>query len=107
MAFTLPVDYEPDPESVDDLVGAKRWPRVIRRIKHPEARFIRIEGTGAVPYLRGDPRASPVADAQGNQITPHYVHVRSFYIQETEVTIGEIESYALENQDDPSREELG
>jgi eukaryotic-like serine/threonine-protein kinase len=98
----LPVDYEPDPESVHDLVGAKPWPRVIRRIKRPETRFIRIEGTGAVPYLRGDPRANPADDAQGNQITPHYVHVRSFYIQETEVTNGEIESYASENQDDAS-----
>ncbi len=39
----------------------------------------------------------PALDSEGNPCTPHYVLVPSFYIQETEVTNGEIEAYIKAN----------
>ena len=92
----LPEGYEP--ESLEDRLGADGWPPAIIR-KRDKARFVRIEGA---TYLRGDPRkAAPLGDAQGNPLTSHYVRVPSFYIQESEVTVGEVEGYLKDYQDDP------
>ncbi len=94
----IPEEYEP--ESENNLVGAQGWPSVIIR-KHDKARFILIEGA---IYRRGDPRAGvPGLDSQNKSITPHHVRVRSFYIQETEVTNGEFESYDKDHPDDPGQ----
>jgi eukaryotic-like serine/threonine-protein kinase len=85
----LPEGYEA--ESLNEQVGAAGWPRVIIR-KSDETRFIRIPGA---VYRRGDPRpGAPQRDAQDKPIIPHYVRVDGFYIQEAEVTNGELESYA-------------
>jgi serine/threonine-protein kinase len=90
----LPEGY--DPESPEDLVGDPGWPRALIR-RRDKARFIRIQGK---VYRRGAPGA-PAVDFPGNPITPHYVRVPGFYIQETEVTNGEIEGYAREHTADP------
>jgi formylglycine-generating enzyme required for sulfatase activity len=78
----LPVGYEPESNNMDDLVEVI-WPRVIVRTWDKMVRFIRISGK---TYRRGDPRTNtgPLA---------HWVRVSGFYIQETEVTNGEIEGY--------------
>jgi eukaryotic-like serine/threonine-protein kinase len=92
----IPEGYEP--ESLDDRVGDQGWPAALIR-KGDKARFILIEGK---VYQRGDPRkANPADDYPGNPILPHWVRVPSFYIQETEVTVGEIEGYARSHQDAP------
>jgi serine/threonine-protein kinase len=84
----LPTNYAPDPADPDNLVGS--WPKVIVREPGP-VRFIRI---GGGTYKRGDPRGgNPELDTEGNPCTPHFVTVAGFYIQETEVTNGEIELY--------------
>ena len=89
----IPEGYEP--ESLNNLVGAHGWPSVIIR-KQDKARFILIEGA---VYRRGDPRAgAPELDSQDKPMMPHYVRLQSFYIQETEVTNGEIESYAKDHR---------
>ena len=88
----LPAGYAP--ESQNELMGKAGWPRVIVRQKD-KVRFIRIQGA---TYLRGDPRTSKAAvDQCRNALSPHYVHVPGFYIQEVEVTNGEIESYQREH----------
>ncbi len=93
----IPEGYEP--ESLDDLIGVHGWPRVIIR-KRDKTRFIRIEGA---VYRRGDPRkAAPAIDNPGNPILPHLVRVPDFYIQETAVTVVELEFYAAAHPDDPS-----
>ncbi len=95
----IPEGYKP--ESLNDQVGAAGWPRVIIRISDG-ARFIRIPGA---VYRRGDPRdGERQRDAQDKPIIPHYVRVGGFYIQETEVTNGELESYAKNH---PGEVELG
>jgi serine/threonine-protein kinase len=82
----LPEGYEPETENWDPNSGT--WPPVI--VRRPEnVRFLLILG-GA--YRRGDPDAR-VKDANDQPITPHWVKVQSFYIQETEVTNGEIEDH--------------
>jgi eukaryotic-like serine/threonine-protein kinase len=98
----LPSDYLPDWSDPDDLVG--KWPRVIVR-RSDQVRFIRIAGGS---YLRGDPRrGTPDLDAEGNRCTPHYVRLGGFYIQETEVTNGEIERYLkLAHPEDETHYEL-
>ena len=67
------------------------WPRVIVHRSNKARRFIRIpRGT----YQRGDTRpGSPALDFKKNPCDPHWVRVSGFYIQETEVTHGEIEDY--------------
>jgi serine/threonine-protein kinase len=75
------------------------WPEVIvRKDRHGQSvRFVRISDK---KFLRGDPRAEgPGAvepaenDEENHPLTPHLVKVSAFYIQETEVTNGEIEDY--------------
>jgi serine/threonine protein kinase/formylglycine-generating enzyme required for sulfatase activity len=89
----LPRGYKP--ESLDDTLEDEGWPRVIIRDRDG-TRFIRIPGA---VYLRGDPgRGAPGLDIQGKPIKPHYVRVRGFYIQETEVTNAELQSYAKDHQ---------
>ncbi|WP_165230979.1 bifunctional serine/threonine-protein kinase/formylglycine-generating enzyme family protein [Aquisphaera insulae] len=87
----LPEGYEPD--KVVDNVG--RWPRVVIR-KSDGVRFIRIHG---LTYRRGDLKTPPDTDGLGNPIKPHWVRVKSFYIQEKEVTNAEIEAYVMEHPD--------
>ncbi len=83
----LPEDYEPA-EDWDPDSGA--WPPAIVRKPKPESvRFILIPGG---TYRRGDPDGQ-ATDYYGQPITPHWVRVRSFYIQETEVTNAEFEDY--------------
>ena len=91
----LPRGYKA--ESLNDSLEDEGWPRVIIR-GHDGARFIRIPGAG---YLRGDPGGAPGLDFQGKPIKPHYVRVRGFYIQETEVTNGELEGYAKDHPGEP------
>ena len=82
----LPEGYEPATENWDPNSGA--WPPAI--IHKPEnARFILISGG---TYRRGDPDGQ-ATDVNGQPITPHWVRVRSVYIQETEVTNAEVEDY--------------
>ena len=82
----LPEGYEPATEDWDPNSGA--WPPAI--VRKPESvRFILIPGG---TYRRGDPDGQ-ARDFNGQPITPHWVRVRSFYIQETEVTNAEVEDY--------------
>ncbi|MGZ3384442.1 MAG: protein kinase domain-containing protein, partial [Isosphaeraceae bacterium] len=81
----LPEDYEPA-EDWDPNSGA--WPPAIV-LKPENVRFILISGG---TYRRGDPDGQ-ATDVNGQPITPHWVRVRSFYIQETEVTNAEVEDY--------------
>ena len=83
----LPVGYKPeDPET-----APATWPKAIVR-KSDAVRFIWIDGG---TYRRGDPRPDQGAatDGPGNPLTPHHVRLGGFYIQETEVTNGEIQRY--------------
>jgi serine/threonine-protein kinase len=90
----IPEGYEP--ESPNDTLGD--WPRTIIRTGD-QKRFIRIEGG---VYRRGDPRSSVAdRDNQNNPMTPHHVRVRNFYIQETEVTHGEILSFSKRYPNEP------
>jgi len=82
----LPESYEPAAENWDPDSGA--WPPAIVR-KPENVRFILISGG---TYRRGDPDGQ-ATDVNGQPITPHWVLVRSFYIQETEVTNAEVEDY--------------
>jgi serine/threonine-protein kinase len=94
----LPAAYKPDPDEPDSTVGGERWPRVIVSKSDPARRFIRIQG-GTFP--RGDPRpASSALDFDNQPLTPHWVTVPGYYIQETEVTNGEIEDYLNKHPDD-------
>jgi eukaryotic-like serine/threonine-protein kinase len=95
----IPRGYKP--ESLNDLQGDPAWPRVIIRDRD-KARFIRIPGA---VYRRGDPKpGAPALDFHGKPITPHFVRVRGFYIQETEVTCGELEGYANDHPKEPGVE---
>jgi serine/threonine protein kinase/formylglycine-generating enzyme required for sulfatase activity len=92
----LPEGYKP--ESLNDTLEDEGWPRVIIR-KRDGVRFIRIQGA---VYQRGDPGTGPPdLDFQDKPITHHFVRVRGFYIQETEVTNAEIESYAKDHPREP------
>jgi serine/threonine-protein kinase len=82
----LPEGYEPATEDWDPNSGA--WPPAIVR-KPENVRFILISGG---TYRRGDPDGQ-AKDVNDQPITPHWVLVRSFYIQETEVTNAEVEDY--------------
>ena len=82
----LPEDYEPATEDWDRNSGD--WPPAIVR-KPENVRFILISGG---TYRRGDPNGQ-ATDVNNQPITPHWVLVRSFYIQETEVTNAEVEDY--------------
>jgi serine/threonine-protein kinase len=79
------------------------WPEVIVRSgTQGKVRFRRVSER---TYLRGDPQAvrpdgdkniavnDPIDDQEQNPLVPHLVSVSAFYIQETEVTNGEIEDY--------------
>jgi eukaryotic-like serine/threonine-protein kinase len=90
----LPAGYTP--EGPGSTSG--RWPKTIVR-RSDAARFIRIDGG---TFVRGDPRREqgPALDVPGNPLTPHFVRVEGFYIQETEVTNGEIQSYLEVHPDD-------
>lgn len=92
----LPAGYSPDAAQGESLVGS--WPQIIVRDRDG-VRFIRIAGG---VFRRGDSRAgNPAVDSYENPFTPHYVRVPGFYIQESEVTNGEIEHYlANVRQDD-------
>ncbi|QEH33814.1 Serine/threonine-protein kinase PrkC [Aquisphaera giovannonii] len=91
----LPEGFEPDSQDPQDKVG--RWPRVVVH-KSSKARFILISGR---VYLRGDGiQKPPDRDAVGNRLKPHWVRVKSFYIQEKEVTNGELDAYAEAHPDD-------
>jgi eukaryotic-like serine/threonine-protein kinase len=80
----LPAGYQEVP---GDRIGA--WPSMLRRSKD-NVKFIRIAGG---TYQCGDPGPLPEKDSDDEACTPHFVRVPSFYIQENEVTDGEIEDY--------------
>jgi eukaryotic-like serine/threonine-protein kinase len=80
----LPIGYQ---EVAGD--GIPPWPRTLIRSRD-KVKFIRI--TGGV-YQRGDPGEDLALDSEDAPCTPHHVRVPGFYIQETEVTNGEIEDY--------------
>ena len=61
------------------------------------ARFIRMPGG---VYRRGDTEAERRLDFMGKPLTPHWVRVGGFYIQETEVTNGEVEDYLASHPED-------
>ena len=82
----LPEGYEPSMEKWTPNTGT--WPPLIVH-KTDKIRFILITGG---TYRRGDPDGL-APDVNGSPITPHWVRVRSFYIQETEVTNGQVEGY--------------
>jgi len=86
----LPFGYKEVP---GDQGGS--WPSALVRSKD-NVKFIRIEGG---KYQRGDPGDVPAKDSERELCTPHYVRVPSFYIQETEVTNGEIEDYVNEEEE--------
>ena len=90
----LPLEYEPESQDWSDQVGG--WPRVIIR-KPDNARFIRIP---AGTYRRGDPRPNVDLDFLGKPIAPHWVRVSAYFIQENEVTNGEIEAYLAAHPED-------
>jgi serine/threonine-protein kinase len=83
----LPVGYRPE---LSEKVGGQ-WPSALVR-ESDGARFVWIDGG---VFRRGDPRpgTQPAADARGNSLKPHFVRVRGFYIQDREVTNGEIQRY--------------
>jgi serine/threonine-protein kinase len=87
----IPVDFEPESADITDPVDMV-WPRVIVDSSNKSRRFIRIPGG---TYQRGDTRrpGSPAPDFKRAPCDPHWVRVSGFYIQETEVTNGEIEEY--------------
>ena len=88
----LPIGYK---ATGDDMTGPP-WPTTIVRSKD-KVKFIRIVGG---TYQRGDPNiVDPALDSEGYPCTPHFVSVTGFYIQEMEVTNGEIDAYIQENQD--------
>jgi serine/threonine-protein kinase len=92
----LPAGYKPESENDLEIDGGGRWPRVI--IREDGVKFIRIRGSA---YLRGAPPGGLQAvDPDGNPITSHYIRVPGFYIQEAEVTNGEIEHYLHEHKED-------
>jgi serine/threonine protein kinase len=83
----LPAGYRP--QGAEQSAG--QWPTAIVR-ESDEARFVRIDGG---VFLQGDTRREPrpALDAPGNPLTPHHVRVRGFYVQDREVTNGEIQKY--------------
>ena len=91
--FTCPKATSPATEDWDPNSGA--WPPAIVR-KPENVRFILISGG---TYRRGDPDGQ-ATDYYGQPITPHWVRVRSFYIQETEVTNAEVEDYVNRHAED-------
>ena len=82
----LPEGYEPATE--DWAPNSRAWPPAIVR-KPENVRFLLISGG---TYRRGDPDGQ-ATDVNDQPITPHWVLVRPFYIQETEVTNAEVEDY--------------
>ena len=92
----LPEGYEP--ESLNDLVGAQGWPSVIiRKQDKPASSGSRAKSTGAATHAR----ARRASTSRASRSTAHLVRVRGFYIQETEVTIGEFKTYAKGHPDEP------
>ena len=88
----LPLGYRAE----DSKALHNSRPKVIVR-SSDKARFMFIEGG---KYTRGDFRATaPVSDFEGNACTAHDVEVADFYIQETEVTDGEIREFAKKHPD--------
>ena len=89
----LPTGYEPESADLSDRTG--EWPTVIRR-GSDGARFIRIQGG---TYRRGAPPSKGALDFMQSPIKGHWVRVNGFYIQETEVTNREIETYSRDHED--------
>jgi serine/threonine-protein kinase len=105
----LPARYEPESANFGG-----DWPEVIvRRDAQDLVRFRRISGK---TYVRGDaqamkgdgaaaaPAPDPIDDREGHPCIPHRVSVSAFYIQETEVTNGEIEDYLKDKSEDVKEE---
>jgi serine/threonine-protein kinase len=90
----LPLGYRPD--DGNDLDGL--WPKALVRISD-DAKFIRITGGR---FIQGDFREQ----GQVQELRPHEVEVSSFYIQETEVTNGEILDRKSEIQEYQGRNPL-
>jgi serine/threonine-protein kinase len=91
----LPDGYEADPVPPDEKLkyDGGPWPQRIVRKADKSVRFLRIPGQ---VYFRG----APVDQGNRNPADldpPHYVKVEGFYLQETEVTNGELEDYASRN----------
>jgi serine/threonine-protein kinase len=92
----LPRGYQP----ADRTDTINFWPRVLVRSKDG-ARFLRIPGG---TYSQGDFRqGSPTTDLQNQPLLRHKVEISGFYIQETEVTNGEIVQFLKDHSDDQSK----
>ena len=83
----FPIGYQPE-DSGERLGG---WPKALVYILDG-TRFIRIPGG---TFEQGDFLASrdlvePISDPMGNRVVPHWVELSGFYIQETEVTNGQV-----------------
>lgn len=83
----LPEGYEPE-------TRGEGWPAALIRTAD-KARFVRIPGG---VYRRGSIGGDVVEDREGNPIVPHWVEVGDFYLQETEVTNGEIREFIRRHQ---------
>ena len=78
-------------------MGAAQWPRAIVR-QQDKVRFICILGA---TYKQGDPNEDkPALDYYRHALKPHSVSVSDFYIQEKEVTNGEIERFRGKHPED-------
>lgn len=91
----LPEGYEPVPGEGE--VGG--WPRIVERAG-TGARFIRIAGG---EFMQGaiDPNA-PDAFGRGEDRPPHKVRLSDYYLQQTEVTNGEINAFFQLNPPGPN-----
>lgn len=87
----LPVGYEPDSLAPNEKPrkDCEPWPQRLVRKTDKERRFIRIPGG---VFFMGKPENEGSTDPNDPD-RPHYVFVNGFYIQETEVTNGELIDY--------------
>ncbi len=83
----FPIGYQPE-DSGERLGG---WPKVLVYILDG-TRFIRIPGGTFEQgdFLAAREHIEPISDPMGNRVLPHWVELSGFYIQETEVTNGQV-----------------
>ncbi len=99
--FYLPEGYEPEgaASALSSAPGPDGWPAVIVR-KSDGVRFCRLDG-GTFRMGAFDRPAPGPADTPAENQPAHPVRVSSFYMQEFEVTNGELEAYFALARVDP------